>query len=93
MDAAAKFRVSCLFTKIATLRHSMEFAKTGSTDITAYASFWYSVNCKQLKDISLLKIPERLPPDFTFLFKYRKRGFASPGAELLGGLANNGMVL
>ena len=86
MDAAAKFRVSCLFTKIATLRHNMEFAKTGSTDITAYALIWNSVNCKQLKDISLPKIPERLPPDFTFLF-YRKRGFASPGAELFGGFS------
>ena len=71
----------------------MEFAKTGSTDITTYAWIWYPVNCKQLKDISLLKIPERLPPDFTFLFSYRKRGFASPGAELLGGLANNNGIV
>ena len=34
MDAAAKFRVSYLFTKIATLRHNMEFAKTGSVQIS-----------------------------------------------------------
>ena len=86
MDAAAKFRVSYLFTKIATLRHNMEFAKTGSTDITAYALIWNSVTCKQLKDISLPKIPER----FSQTLHFYSTQVQEP--NFLGGLANNGIV-
>ena len=49
-----------------------------------YMLICYLVNCKTAKDVSLPKIPERLPPDFTS-FTGSVHGLGNPGAELFCG--------